>query len=222
MLNLLTRERLLVISGVLLILLCVGVGLYIRAAGQADQAYREGELREEQVLALQEQAERTQALGEAREARLAEVLEEKQENAKRFFADIARLKKALPTQTAQEAVETIIRILKPVDTPPPKVSLDEQHVAVPIETWKAYGVQMADLTLKAARVPPLEAEVLLLREQSGNLAELLVQERGITSELEETVSAYKRSAKKGRFRRILRKIAVPMVFIGGMIFGSKL
>lgn len=221
MLNLLTRERLLIISGVLLVLLAVGVFLYIRAASQADEAYREGQIREEQVFALQEQAKRTQALGEAREAERAEELEQRREESLRVSTELGKLRRAIPKQSAQEAIEGFRKLLKVRDVPPPVVSTDKTHISVPVETLKAYELQLVDLTEEAAKVRPLEAEVLLLREQSGNLAELLAQEKAITFQLEETVSAFKRSAKKGRFRRMVGKIAPVALLVTGIVVGSK-
>ena len=223
MLTLLTRERLLIISGILSILLCVGVFLYIRAAGQADQAYREGEIREEQVAALQEQAKRTEKLGKAREARLAEVLEEKREEKRKSQAEIIRLKKAIPKQTPQEVVDTFQWLIeaKPED-PKPKLSTDEQHVVIEIEEHRKNALLLAKLAGEAAKVPSLEAHINLLVEEKGNLITVRELEEKIIAESGKAVAAYKKSAKKGRFRRIIGTIAKPALFIAGLVVGSKL
>jgi len=202
--------------------LLVSLGVHAYNLVVARKSFIEGEVYQEQI--KEWQAEQGQQREEARrrEVKLEAEVDRAIEESRRVQTTLTNLYAQIPTQTAQQDITTLVKLLDRSDLPAPTLAPNASQIIMDRDYLKAIELRMVDLSQQVARIPALEAQLAILIERNTNLENAMERKVRISREKDKAIAAFKKSAKKSRVRRILGHPIVKLgIFAAGVYVGSR-
>lgn len=201
--------------------LAISLGVHAYNLVVARKSFIEGEVFQKQVAELQAEQAEAQVESRQREARLVDMADRATEETRRVLISLASLYARIPTQTTQQDVTTLVRLLDRPGLRVPTVAPDASSITLDREYIKAIELRFVDLQQQVARIPALEAQLAILAEKNTNLENALEREIRISREKDKAIEAFRKSARKSRVRRVLGHPFVKAgIFAAGVYVGS--
>lgn len=202
--------------------LAISLGAHVYNLIVARKSFIEGEVFQKQIAELQSEQAEAQVESRQREARLEAAVDRATEETRRVQTTLTNLHARIPTQTTQQDITTLVRLLDRPDLRTPTVAPDASSVTLDREYIKAIELRFVDLQQQVARIPALEAQLAILIEKNTNLENAMERELRISREKDKAIAAFKKSARKGRFRRVLNHpLTKAAIFGAGLYLGSR-
>lgn len=185
---------------------------------QADVDFAVGEELREQVKTLQEENERIKSEDMEREKVAIEQDKRVRLEAESVRFEMVSLRAEIRAgQSSQESI-TMLRSLLPTA----EAHVENDRVVLTAETISQFNRSILDLQEATLRIGELESKVSLLTTQLTNRDKEVERLNRLFVKQEETIERFRKSAKKGAFRKILGHPATKLGLLAvGFYAGSK-
>ena len=218
--NPLNRDQSIISLCVVLILILGGAHVYNLIV--AREKFIQGELHQKQIAEMESEHAKEREAGDRREARLVADADRVADESRRVIANFTQLKNTIPTQTTTQDIATLAQFINRPDLPAPIVAPDASQIIMDRDYLKAIDLRMVELSQEVARIPALEMQLAVLIEKNINLENALGRQMRISREKDKAIEAFKKSARKSRFRRVLNHPATKVgIFAVGVYLGSR-